>query len=207
MVGDRSGRAGARLWELTRIVAGAAGLALAVALGGCSTEAEYGGRGATVAFESVDGPPRTVFDLLVTRLDAAARAQQVAVVSRRSPARYRVRMYLAAKLERRSTAIAWVMDVYDSDLRRAARISGEEPAGGHRTDAWEAADDQVLARIAAAGMARLAEIAAGAGTAPLVEPPAAAPERAVPEPDIAPAGNIRVAAAPQAMAAAVVRAR
>jgi hypothetical protein len=201
MVVDRVGRAGARRQALPRIAAGLAGVVVAALVGGCTTESEYRPSGATIAFESVDGPPRTVFDLLVTRLDAAARARQVAVVSRRTPARYRVRMYLAAEVESKRTAIAWVMDVYDSDLRRAARISGEEPAGDHRSDAWAGADGQVLARIADAGMARLAEMAAEAGSAPPVEAPAAAPERAVPEPEAPPAANIRVAAASQATAA------
>lgn len=127
MVADWGCRADGRWWGLLRA---GAGVALAMLLGACATEAEHGTRGATVAFESIDGPPRAIFDQLVARLDAEARARQVAVVSRRSPARYRVRLYLAATVERKRTAIAWVLDVYDSDLRRAARIAGEEPAGG-----------------------------------------------------------------------------
>jgi len=187
--------------------AGVAGLALAMLLGACATEAERRAGGGTVAFESIDGPPRAVFDQLVTRLDAEARARQVAVVLRRSPARYRVRLYLAANVERKRTAIAWVLDVYDSDLRRAARIAGEEPAGRRRPDAWAAADGAVLARIAEVGMARLAEFTAGAP----VEGPAAAPEKTVPPPDDSPAappaGDIRVADVSAAMGAAGVRAR
>jgi len=174
-------------------MAGVAGMALAMLLVGCATEAEHRPGGATFAFESIDGPPRVVFDRLVERLDAAARARQVAVVSRRRPARYRVRAYLAVRVESRRTAIAWVLDVYDSSLRRATRISGEEPAGGIRPDAWEAVDGKVLARIAEAGMAQLADFAAGSGAPPPAEALAAVSERAVPEPAAPPARNIRVA--------------
>ena len=192
MVVARGRRAAkARWWGLIRPAAGAAGLALAALLGGCTTDAGHQTRGATVAFESIDGPPRAVFDQLVTHLDAEARARQVAVVSRRSPARYRVRLYLAATVVRKRTAIAWVLDVYDSDLHRAARIAGEEPAGGGRPDAWAAADGAVLARIAETGMTRLAEFTAG------TKPAAPEPEKADPAPDDSPAappaGHIRVA--------------
>jgi hypothetical protein len=142
---------------------------------------------------------------LVTRLDAEARARQVAVVSRRGPARYRVRLYLAANVERKRTVIAWVLDVYDSDLRRAARIAGEEPAGGSRPDAWAAADGAVLSRIAEAGMAQLAEFTAGTTSA--------APEREKADPApgsppaAPPAGHIRVAGVSAAVAGLGGRAR
>ena len=189
----------------------AAGVALAMVLGGCATDAGPQTRGATVAFESIDGPPRAVFDELVTRLDAEARARQVATVSRRGAARYRVRLYLAANVERKRTVIAWVLDVYDSNLRRAARIAGEEAAGGSRPDAWAAADSAVLSRIAEAGMTRLAEFTAGPGAAPPVEGQRAAPNSAVPAPDeppaAPPAGHIRVAGVSVAAAGPGGRAR
>jgi hypothetical protein len=205
MVIDGGRRANARWWGLIRSVAGVAGLALATLLGGCTTDARHQTRGATVAFESIDGPPRAVFDQLVTRLDAEARARQVAVVSRRGPARYRVRLYLAANVERKRTAIAWVMDIYDSDLRRAARIAGEQPAGRSRPDAWAAADGAVLARIVEAGMAQLAEFTSE------TRPTAPEPEKADPAPDNPPAvpaaGHIRVAGVSAAAAGLGGRAR
>jgi len=127
------------------------------------------------------------------------------VVSRRSSARYRVRLYLAANVERKRTAIAWVLDVYDSDLRRAARIAGQEPAGRSRPDAWAAADGAVLARIAETGMTRLAEFTAG------TRPAAPEPEKADPAPDNPPAvpaaGHIRVAGVSAAAAGLGGRAR
>jgi hypothetical protein len=157
------------------------------------TEAEHNPNAATVAFESVDGPPRAVFDRLVARLDTAARDRQVAVVSRKSPARYRVRVYLAAKIEPRRTAVDWIWDVYDSDLQRAIRIGGEERASRAGDDAWAAADDGVLGQIAEAGMRQLAAFAAASDhltTAPEMARPAPVHPPAAP-----PAAGIRVAAA------------
>jgi hypothetical protein len=178
-------------------------------LGGCATDTENGPLGATIAFESIDGPPRPVFDRLVTRLDAEARARQIAVVTRQGPARYRVRAYLAAKIERRKAAIAWVWDVYDVDLRRAVRIGGEEPAGRSGKDAWAAADDQVLGRIAEAGMKQLAVFTAGRGVAPDNLPAAReAPPPQPAEPPVAPpADNVQVAAVTPAPTGAAGRSR
>jgi hypothetical protein len=116
-----------------------------------------GAANATVAFESIDGPPIGIFNRLVQNLNEEADARQVAVVSREGPAQYRVRGYLAAHVERNQTVIAWVWDVYDSDQRRALRITGEEPApGAHNVrNAWAAADERVLRRIAQTGFDNL----------------------------------------------------
>jgi hypothetical protein len=117
---------------------------------------------ATVAFESIDGPPPEVFRRLVTALNDEAGARRVAVVSRSGPATYRVRGYVSALVDRDRTTFAWVWDVYDSDKRRALRITGEEPthAKPHRRDArsnaWTAADDEVLRRMSRTGMERIA---------------------------------------------------
>jgi hypothetical protein len=105
-----------------------------------------------------------------------------------------VRAYLAAKVERRRTSITWVWDVYDSDLRRAMRIAGEEQIGRRVKDAWTAADDRLLGRIAETGMTQLAAFAAGQGAPPAGEGPQGPPEPAGP-PAVTPAGDIRVAAA------------
>jgi hypothetical protein len=137
--------------------------------------------GATIAFESIDGPPPEVFQKLVTRLNDEAGNRKIAIVSRSAPATYRVRGYVSALVERDKTTFAWVWDVYDSDKRRALRIAGEEPAAAvKRRDAravaaaWTAADDQVLRRMARNGIEQIASF---------LNTPAAAPEpAAVPEP-------------------------
>lgn len=110
----------------------------------------------TVAFESIDGPPPAVFNRLVDTLSAEAEARRIAVVSREAPSTYRVRGYLAAHVDRGRTHIGWVWDVYDAERRRTLRISGEEPGAAHRAaDAWSAADEPLLRRIAQASLDRL----------------------------------------------------
>jgi hypothetical protein len=158
----------------------------ALGLAGCSSSALPPGlsnisqRGTTVAFESIDGPPETVFRSLVLRLDQEARAQQVAVVSRESAAQYRIRGYVAAHVQGKRTTISWVWDIYDADRQRALRLAGEE-AGPPGRSAWSAADDQVIGRIARDGITRLA---AFLGSPPAMDatPPAPADE---PAPNVA----------------------
>ena len=149
------------------------------ALGGCANGgapagafASAGG-GATVAFESIDGPPPPVFDRMVNLLDSESKLRNLAIVSRESGASYRIRSYLAAQVSRGRTTIAWVWDVYDRDQQRALRLSGEEPAGKAGRDAWAAADDVVLRRIAQAGLTGLAGMINGtaAPEAPAAPPP------------------------------------
>src|SRR3979411_2347709 len=152
------------------------------ALGGCASGGPAGnafasaGGGATVAFESIDGPPPQVFDRMVNLLDSESKLRDVAIVSREGPAAYRIRSYRAAQVSRGRTTIAWVWHVYDRDQQRALRLSGEEPAGKAGRDPWTAADDLVLRRIAQAGLSGLSGMING--TAPAVaRPPAPAPAK------------------------------
>ena len=166
--------------------------ATAGALGGCaSTGAASGafamaGDTATVAFESIDGPPPQVFDRMVSVLDSESKLRNLLIVSRESTAAYRVRTYLSAQVHHGKTMIAWVWDVYDRDQQRALRLSGEEQAGKAGRDPWATADDLVLRKIAQAGLSGLASMINGtpdaAPTAPAsprrgpavasIEPPA-----------------------------------
>lgn len=111
-------------------------LAAATVLAGCAGSnapansyamAPSAGSGATVAFESIDGPPPQVFDRMVGVLDSESKLRSVSVVSREATAAYRVRSYLSAQVVRGKTVIAWVWDVYDANQQRALRLSGEEP--------------------------------------------------------------------------------
>jgi hypothetical protein len=160
----------------------AALLLAACGLGGCASGGSVGGSfamtsggGATVAFESIDGPPPQVFDRMVSVLDSESKLRNLSIVSREGGASYRVRSYLSAQISRGRTTIAWVWDVYDRDQQRALRLSGEEPAGKAGRDAWAAADDLVLRKIAQAGLSGLSGMING--TAPSDAPPAAAPGR------------------------------
>ena len=119
----------------------------------------------TVAFESIDGPPETVFRKLVAQLTQEANARQVAMVSRQSSAQYRIRGYVAAHVQGKKTTITWVWDVYDVERERAMRLAGEV-AGAASERAWAAADDAVVTRLARDGMSRLAAFLASPGPAP-----------------------------------------
>ena len=131
------------------------------------------GNGTTVAFESIDGPPPHVFQRMVGLLDLESKARNFSVVSREAPAAYRVRSYLSAQIYRNRTVIAWVWDVYDRDGQRALRLSGEEAVTKSGRDAWAAADDALLRRIAQSGLTGLTGIASGG--APIEPQPAASP--------------------------------
>lgn len=133
-------------------------------------------RGATIAFESIDGPPQEQFRTLVQNLNDEAQSRRLAVISREQPSVYRVRGYLAAHVMQGRTTISWVWDVFDKDENRALRIAGEETAKGKLKDkdAWTAADSAMLQRIARSSMDQLAgfltspEVAPG--TAPVPDP-------------------------------------
>jgi hypothetical protein len=152
--------------------------AVAASVAGCSSQ--FGAQqaalsgplsGATVTFESIDGPPADVFQRLVTALNDEAGAQRVAVVSRSAPATYRVRGYMSALVTKNKTSFGWVWDVYDADKNRVLRISGEEPAAAaRRRDAWAAANEQVLRGMSRNGMERIAAFLNSGPPAPAPEP-------------------------------------
>jgi hypothetical protein len=165
------------LFRVCRTVPRAAVAAMLVAicggLGGCAgsgaTSDSFAmastGAGPTVAFESIDGPPPQVFDRMVGVLDSESKLRSLSIVSREGAAAYRVRSYLSAQVNHGRTVIAWVWDVYDRDQQRALRLSGEEPAGKAGRDAWAAADDLVLRKIAQAGFSGLSAMINGTGPA------------------------------------------
>ena len=167
--------------QAPRAIIAAALLAVSCALGGCAgggaSSGSYAmastGSGPTVAFESIDGPPPQVFDRMVGVLDSESKLRNLSIVSREGGAAYRVRSYLSAQVVRGKTVIAWVWDVYDNNQQRALRLSGEEAAGKAGRDAWAAADDLVLRKIAQAGLSGLSGMINGTPDAA----PAPAPER------------------------------
>src|SRR5437762_7969796 len=177
--------ASTRLSRANRLVSRAAIAAVllaACALGGCASSggsaggafAMASGGAATVTFESIDGPPPQVFDRMVSVLDTESKLRNLSIVSRENAATYRVRGYLSAQVVRGRTMIAWVWDVYDGSQQRALRLSGEEAAGKAGRDAWAAADDLVLRKIAQAGLSGLTSMINGT---PDVPPAAPAPGR------------------------------
>ena len=160
----------------------AALFAAACALGGCAGGAANNSfamasntSGPTIAFESIDGPPRQIFERMVSVLDSESKLRNLSIVSREGSASYRVRGYLAAQVSRGRTMIAWVWDVYDQNQQRALRLSGEEPAGKAGRDAWTAADDMVLRKIAQAGLSGLSGMINGTAPAEAPQAPLPAP--------------------------------
>src|SRR5271167_3613635 len=168
-----------------RAAMAAALLAMACALGGCAGGSSIGGSfamastasGPTIAFESIDGPPPQVFDRMVNVLDSESKLRSLSIVSREGAATYRVRGYLAAQVSRGRTTIAWVWDVYDQNQQRALRLSGEEQAGKAGRDAWTAADDLVLRKIAQAGLSGLSNMINGTTPADVPQTPQPAPAK------------------------------
>jgi hypothetical protein len=156
--GDRAGRA-----AFHRRYGCAAVLLLGLAVAGCVGTGQIANladaRRTTVAFESIEGPPPAVVHSFVGALRQEASARHIAVVPS-SQANYRLRGYLAAPDGESATSITWALDVYDANERRAFRLSGEEKAAGN---GWDAADGQVLARIAGTGMQQFATFAAAGG--------------------------------------------
>jgi hypothetical protein len=149
-------------------------LACALALCGCNPESQNisvaSPRGATVAFDSVDGLPAGRFQKLVQDLNDEAQVRRLAVISREQPSAYRVRGYLAAKVAKHQTTITWVWDIFDPNEQRALRLSGEETAKFRHKDAWAAADDAMLRRIANTSMEQLAAFLTSPEVAPGTAP-------------------------------------
>jgi hypothetical protein len=186
---------------VARSAVGAIAVAAALALGGCVTTGTptislTDAEGATVIFESIDGPPRPVSTRLARSLDQEAAARRLVVVARGGQALYHVRAYLAAHTEGGQTSLAWAFDVYDAERKRAFRLNGEERAPG--SGSWAAANDAMLQRIASTSIAQLMTFIAtdrtsGAAAAAASEGPALA-DTALPgagQPSIPPVLAIR----------------
>jgi hypothetical protein len=154
-----------------------------LALAGCNPDNQTVSiaqpRGATVAFDSLDGLPPGQFQKLVRNLNDQAQVRRLAVISREQSSAYRVRGYLAVKVTKHQTTIAWVWDVFDQDELRALRISGEETAKVRYRDAWTAADDAMLNRIARTSMEQLAVFLTSPEVAPGALPPVGEPQVAM----------------------------
>lgn len=131
-------------------------LLAALALGACQTNGggnkpvatSISSGSKTIAFESIDGAPAPVFDRLVADLSDQAKARQIPIVSRESPAAYRVRGYLAASVANGKGEVDWVWDVFDADSDRVLRVAGREKLGPGK-DVWATLDDATVQRIAA----------------------------------------------------------
>lgn len=148
----------------------------ALTLAGCNSDKQgisaAQPRGASVAFDSLDGLPPGQFQKLVQNLNEEAQSRHLAVISREQPSAYRVRGYLAVKVTKRQTIVSWVWDVFDQEEQRTLRISGEENAKIRHRDAWAVADEAMLRRIANISMDQLAAFLTSPEVAPGTSPTA-----------------------------------
>jgi hypothetical protein len=161
--------AGARAGGFYRQCGRLCALVLGLAASACANIGQIGnlteGPKVTVAFESVDGAPPAVFQKYIAALKDEAGTRQM-MVTTPGEANYRLRGYLAAPIE--GGALAWAWDVYDTNQRRVFRLNGTEKGAG-------ITDDQLLRRVARAGMDQFAVFAAarpsavGAADVPPVE--------------------------------------
>lgn len=130
-------------------------------------------RGATVAFDVIDGPPQQQFQLLVRKLNDEAQSRRLAVVSREGTSAYRVRGKLEASIERGQTTIAWTWDVFDAAQQRVLQIKGEETgtAVTRKTDeAWNVADEAMMRRIAQSSLDKLSAFLTSPDVVPTAAP-------------------------------------
>jgi hypothetical protein len=156
---------------------GVIAMAMSLALAGCittgtTTVSPTAAEGATIIFESIDGPPKPVLTRLARSLDQEAAARRLVVVTRGGQALYHIRAYLAAHNEGGTTALAWAFDVYDAERKRAFRLRGEERAAG---GSWNAASDAMLQRIASTSIDQLMSFIAADRTPTAAAAPAPGP--------------------------------
>lgn len=163
-------------WCVPRL-GGVLAAACTLGLAGCNPDSQAVSaaqpRGATVAFESVDGMPPGQFQKLVKDLNDEAQARHLAIISREQSSAYHVRGYLAVKVTKHQTTVSWVWDVFDQDETRTLRISGEETTKGRHRDAWAVVDDAMLRRIARTSIEQLAAFLTSPAVAPGTSPPPA----------------------------------
>lgn len=183
---QRIGRTDGRVWPLVRARAALAAVALTLAacnqhdpvVTGSIAATPVAMAGAqTIAFESVDGPPRPVFDRLVAALSAEAERRQLPVVTHTGPSTYRVRAYLATYIEKKKkkATLTWTWEVLDTRDQRAFRLAGEEALGAPKSDVWAQLDDATLLKIARQGFEELsARIGSPAPASPAPAGPAIA---------------------------------
>lgn len=113
--------------------------------------------GATVAVASFSGAPQEVAERFAPLFADAAKRGEIAVGDS-DTANYLVRGYLHAYPEGNVTAVAFVLDIFDSNKRRTQRVEDEVVVPGQTPDPWARVDDSVLAAVAAKSTDDLAAV-------------------------------------------------
>ncbi|MBS0249267.1 MAG: hypothetical protein JSR61_21850 [Proteobacteria bacterium] len=135
-------------------------------------------RGASVAFDAIDGLPKPQFQMLVQKLNDEAQSRRLAVISRDGVSAYRVHGALAATVTQGRTTVSWTWDVFDTAQKRVLQITGQETAAQPTpevSEAWNVADDAMMRRIAQTSMEQLTAFL----TSPEIAPAAGLPDVAL----------------------------
>jgi hypothetical protein len=154
---------------------------MAVALGACQGSGLAGGspEGIPIALESIDGAPAPVRTALMDELNTAASDRKVELVGASAEARYRVRGYLSTETNAGETKVAYVWDVFDSQKRRAQRLTGSSPVRV-ASSSLSSLDKETLAKLAGASMDEIAGfLSAAKAEAPIQTADASMDETAV----------------------------
>jgi hypothetical protein len=113
--------------------------------------------GATVALASFSGAPEEVTDRFTPIFADAAKRSEINFTDP-DKANYLVRGYLTAHPDGDATAVAFVLDVFDSKKQRTQRVEDEILVKGQAADPWSLVDDQALAAVAAKSSDDLAAV-------------------------------------------------
>lgn len=137
-------------------------LAMAGLLAACQSDFAANGspEGVPIALESIDGAPAPVRTALISELTTAASDRKVELVGTSSQARYRVRGYISTETTDGETKVAYVWDVFDSQQRRAKRLTGTSPA--QTAKSISKLDKETLSKLAGASMDEIAEFLSNA---------------------------------------------
>lgn len=113
--------------------------------------------GATVALASFAGAPQDVTDRFTPIFADAAKRGEISFADP-DKANYLVRGYLSARPEGDATAVAFVLDIFDSKKERTQRVEDAILIKGQAADPWSLVDDQALAAVAAKSADDLAAV-------------------------------------------------
>ncbi len=103
---------------------------------------------ATVAVVSVDGAPDNLKDDFANDLRREATAREITIVDPKK-AKYLVRGYLSATLNKDGAALEYVWDVFGPDRRRAQRLNDVVEVKGTGDDPWAMIGEAALSSAAA----------------------------------------------------------
>ena len=111
---------------------------------------------AKVALSSITGPPNEIAALLKRKLDAAATAANIALLTDAGAVGdYRLKGYLVATRSAKGIELSYIWDVFNNRGKRVDRRSGNETIAGSAkgSNLWSKVPSQVYQKIADLGIA------------------------------------------------------